>query len=571
MTGSKVALAAAMGIFLALGGWQSRTFMAWSEETMVYPSIATPVVAAPSNEGDTFRLEPSCTGASEPLIGFSDGRPRMFACAFDRKWPVMIAPYLGGFVYWPLALLAPLHQGNVFRLRWAGLLVGAASILLTFAVVRRLRGPRLAALAALTMAVTPGFVVVHSTLVLFETLPWLLLMVAVLLLLRSPGLFEGPSNPRAETRALVLATFLVGLACITNLKTVLFVVPMIAVAHRLGVRPRPLRLGERLGALVAFGLPCLVLLPVLLAPAGGYADKASSAPRALLRNLLDPARIVPYTRDLLLFWSDIAEFLARPIGASHPNRLATVLAVVALGFTCVATVLALRRKQGCPVTAATGACIVVQLLTVTLLYENYPANFAPLHALFGLAGAVTVDASITRLAVRRASILALLVIVWLAPFAVSVVLVIRAMVDARVPANAGALRSLVEHLEERQGEGALVVNTHVMLTGVVESLSNETVRTLQAQNYLNGCSRGRDPGAREACLERRFSQLLSARSETLRFIVPSDPKTFGGDGIWFGRFLLQAAQARGRRVDLERSFSTPEGTPVIDVYRVEAP
>lgn len=567
----KLALSAALVVFLVLATWQSRTFMVWAEETMVHSSPAVPVIAAGSpGVADEPRFEPSCTAPDEKF-GLSDGRPRAFACAFGRRWPVMIAPYLGGFPYWPAGLLLPLHHGNVLALRLWGLLIGLTSLVLTYAVVRRLRGERLAGLSVLSMALTPAFIAVHSTLVEFETLPWMFLIGAVLVLVRQPGLFgRGEAKPAAETRALLFAALLTGLSVITNLKMVLLVVPMLMVAWRLGVRLRAPRRVEVGGAAFVFVLPLLVLVPTLLGPAGGYSDKASGAPEALLRNLRDPLRIGPYTRDLVVFWSDVGEFLSRPLHASHPNYLAIALAAIALVFTWVGMVRVLRRKEGCPVTAAVGACLAVHLVIVALLYDHYPANFAPLHSVFGLAGAVTLEALLSR--VKVPAVRAAVAIAWLAPFVVSIVMLIEAMKEAPLPSNVTALQATVSWLDQAQRDGARLVNTTSMLTGVVDSLSDERFLAVQAQNYIDGCGRGRgDSSVRDQCMAQRFERLLGAYpAEGLRFVMAVDPGAFGGVDVAQSAYLTRAGVALGREVVLEQGFTTPGGVRVLEVYRVAA-
>jgi hypothetical protein len=485
----------------------------------------------------------------------------------------MIAPYLGGVFYWPFELLRGMHHGDVFLLRKLGVLLGLASMLLTCRVVRALAGARLALLVAFTIAVTPTFVAVHATLVHFETLPWLLMMGAASILLPRRALFSGVAAPctGSDVTALCAAAFLLGCAVLANLKTVLLLAPALYVARRLGLRA-PVATPSRWAAIgLAAMLPLLLFVPVALAPSGAYGDRASGAHRVLLHNLADPLRIVPYARDMILFWSNVAHYLERPIGASHPNPVASLLAAGALALICVETVRTLRARRGCVLAATTGLCLIAHLLVVTLLYDSYPANFAPLHAVFAIAGAVAIDRALTWLAARdvRPVLRAAFPVAALAPFAFSAVLLIVAMRDAHVPANASALRALVSHLEAHAAEGATIVSTDGMLTGVVESLSGGAIRTVQAQTYLHACTRGRDRAARGPCLEGRFAHLLGSLSErTLRVVVATDPGRFAGGRPAVARHLLQAARHLGRTITLEAAFRTPRGESVLEVYRV---
>ena len=579
--GALALVAASVALCLALCWWQGESVMVWGEETMVH-SMPAPVVlgATPDAEGRP-RREPSCKEPDAPWLVLSDSRPRLTMCAGGRSWPVMVAPYFAGFFYWPFALFSSLHHDNVLVLRKLGLVFALASILLTYRVVSRFAGRRVAALGALSTAVAPCFILLHSALVHFETLPWIFLMLALLVFSACPGLAPprrtSPGEDAGATRAgeiptrlLVLGSFLVGCAIIANLKTVILIAPILLVALRLRVPAA--RIGARRFALM--GLTLLVpLIPAIalgFAPSGGYGDKSDGWQRTLLAHILEPQRIVPTTRDLVLLWSNVPVYLHPITGTSRLNYASAALASAALIFVLVDAARTLVRREGCAVTAALGACIVSYAGMVMLLYESFPANFTPLHTVYSLSIAVALARLGERLAPtgERAWRLAPIALAALLPFAWDTVDTIRAVTETRLPTNTRTELAVVAYLVAQAEPSTVHLTVDSQLAGVVDSLSDGRVRTTQAESFLRSCNPYRDNPEAEGCVTGRWKKLLpSLGSGAVRVIMPADFAAWGSRHIDMSLPLQRGADEAGYSLSLERSFPAGQGAPGIVVYR----
>jgi hypothetical protein len=333
-------LAAALLLFAGLGFWQSRTFMVWEEETMVYSAPGARVFGPEVGPDGQPWLEPSCADPGAPRLVLSASRPRLSACFAGRSWPLMIAPYFAGFFYWPFSLLAPLHHDNVLSLRVLAMSLGAISILLTYRVVSRLADRRSALLAALVTATTPCFIVSHATLVHFETMPWIWMMAAMLCFLRCRGLAPGaPESEPIPTSMVVLGSFFVGLAMVANFKAVFMIAPLFALALRLGVQIRRVSKQQWLLLGLAMIVALIPMIGVNLAPSGGYGDKSGNSLRALLQHILEPGRVLFAIRDLLLLWSNVAFYFGQFTGVTKLNWLSASVAAAVVAYERGATIL----------------------------------------------------------------------------------------------------------------------------------------------------------------------------------------------------------------------------------------
>lgn len=556
-------LAAAVALYVALAWRQSDAFMVWDEETMVHSAPAPRVLAAEPGPGGRPRFERSCAGPGAPAFVLSSGRPRLGVCARGRLWPLMIAPYFSGVFYWPFGLLAPLHHDNVFALRKLTLLMGAASLLLTFELVRRHAGHRTAALAALAVGASPCFVFLHAVLVHFETLPWAWLVAAMLVLSGA-----GPRAP--STRRLAAAGLLLGLSVLANLKTVVLIAPIAAVAWRLGYRGRQVRPAQWAAAAGAAMVPMVPMVVVYLLPAQGYGDKSTNWADSLASHLLYPERVVPSTRDMVLWWSNVAYYFRGFVAHARLNVVALALASAALAFVLVDAARTLRRGAGDAVTAACGACLASYVVMVALLYDEFPANYTPLHAAFGVTFGVAVARASAWLGERlgRPSAALPLAVLMVAPFAWSSAQTIEASRQFHLRTNARTERALVAFLRAHPEAGASVVTVDARLAGVVDSLSDGAVVTTQAQNYFQGCNpRARNPDA-QACLRGRWAALLSASTAPLRVVMPLDVERWRSGQVSLEPSLVQAARGLGRGIAVERTFDTAGALPAIALYRV---
>jgi len=580
---TRLGLVAALLLFAGLGLWQSRTFMVWSEEMIVHSMPAAQVLQPEPDKDGVPQLEPSCSGPNAPWIVHSASRPTLNLCLGGRAWSMMIAPYFSGYFYWPFAWLAPLHHDNAFTLRGLGMILGVISILVTYAAVRRLAGESAAAMTALVTAVMPCFLLVHATLEHFETLPWIWMMGALLFFLGCPGLAPGkrPASPDGgderedlPTRRLVLGGLFLGFALAANLKTIVVLAALTALALRLGVPIRRIR--KEQWALLGLALlaPLAPMIALSFAPANGYTDKSSDWYRTLLSHLLEPKWVLTSVRGLVLLGSDVAYYFADFLDAPRLHVASAGIVAAAIVFVIGDTVRTLIRGRGCLVTAACGVCLLAYALMVALLYNHFPSNFTPLHTVY----AASVGMSATRLAralvakTKASWPVVLVAAAAVLPLAWSSAGMIRSMADIRVHTNADAERALSDYLGARAGEQIPVFTADVMLGGVLDSLSNGSLRTLRAHLFFSVCEpRKRNPKA-PACVEDRWRKLLPfAVKGSTRFVAPTDWSSWGSEHISYIPGLDHAAQELGYHVWLERTFETRRGVTVLSLYRIDAP
>lgn len=556
--------ALASTLFVLLCWRQSEVFMVWDEEIMVHSAPAPRVLEGELGGDGRPRLEPSCADRAAPRFVLSSGRPRLAVCAAGRRWPLMIAPYFSGVFYWPFGLLAPLHHDDAFALRKLTLLLGLASLLLTGRLVARLTDARTGALVALALGVSPTFVFLHAVLVHFETLPWLCLVGALWVLT-----VDGARAP--STRRLATGAALLGLSVLANLKTVVLLAPLAVVAWRLGPRewlaPRP----RRWGAVVAAGL--LPLLPMFVAyalPAQGYGDRSEGWTGTLLRHLAEPQRLVPSARDMIIWWSNVGYYFQAFVARAPFNPLALAVASLAAVFTLGGAARTLRRREGDAVAAACGAWLASYVLMVALLYEEFPANYTPLHAVFGVAVGVFASRAGTRVASRAGAWAALPVaLALIAPFGLSTAQSIDTARGFRLRTNVRTERALVAFLRARSTPEVTVLTVDARLAGVVDSISRGAVRTTQAHNYFQRCDpRARNAGA-QACLDLRWRALLGASGAPLRAVIPLDASRWGSGQLSLEPSMLRAARALGRVASREATFDTAGGLPALALYRIE--
>jgi hypothetical protein len=492
----------------------------------------------------------------------------------------MIAPYLAGWVYWPLVALAPLTHDDPFALRAAGLLLGLLSISLTFRVVHRLAGPAVAAVTALAAAVAPCFVLLHSTLLAFETVPWVCTMGAVSLLLGCPALRPGspapvPGDPPAVPawRAAAIG-ILAGAALAANAKSVLVFAVFTAVALRMGVPVRRIAPRAWAAGVGACLVPLAPMIALLLSPVEGYGDKSSGWTRTLFAHLLEPRWLLTALRGLILMFADIGFYLGNFTPGALLHLPAAMVAVGALLFVLVDAARTLWRGKGCPVTAAAGLVVVVFTAMVTLLYDHFPSNFTSLHTVYAAAIGVTAVrlAGALRMRARASWAIVPVAAAMLFPFAVSTADMIRLSADIELHTNAEAERALAATLAEARGDRALLITGDAMIAGVPDAMTPGGVHTLRADDFFAHCQPGGPSPVPAGCVEERWRALLPfAVKTTAHFISPVDWSRWGSHHASYVPGLLEAGRAMGYRVTEERTFTTPRGVPVLALYRIDAP
>jgi hypothetical protein len=588
-----LALLAAALVFVALAWLMQARVFAFAEELMLHTTAHASAVATTQPPTGPLAFDPACDDAAPPRALVSPARrPNLSLCSGGRRYPLLVASYMSGWLYWPLALLAPLHHDNLLRLRVFSIALGLVDLVLTWLVLRRLRGDAFAGAAAVAIAVTPVFSVTHTALVHFETLPWTFLMAAALSLLDCRALWKAEPRETRETRVpssrLLLAAFLLGLAVAANFKAVFAVFPAALVALRLGATVRRIRPAQWAGAVVAGLAPLAPMLWFTAAHPEMFlkGDKTGGMFQTLAKNLLRPAHLAETTRDMLAFWSNFGAYFD-PSGSARWNVPALVLAAASFLVVLAVAARALWRGQGCPVTAATAAILVAHLFMLALLVDTYPVNFTPCHTAFGLTVACAAWQLYRLPALARWKLpplpaLAALTAALALPFALATVQTGTQLYSIPAPFNLHAERELIAHLDRVDPHDGKIhtVSTEDLMTGVVESLSEGRVRVAQAQDYLAGCHhryRGEGSDALvKTCLAVRFRRVVEGlRSDKpLRFVLPADIAALRNDKGEPEALVLAAALQAGARdlglgAETEAQFVTAAGVPAIVVVRVD--
>ena len=578
----------ALAIFLAMGLWMQARVFAFAEELMLH---TTPRVAALSPEqpaSGPLRWEPSCGDSPAPAAVLSPHRrPTHSLCSGGRRYPLIVASYMAGYFYWPFAALAPFHHDDLRSLRRITSVFGLLDITLTFLVLRRLGARTLAPLAAIAIAVSPCFLVTHSALVHFETLPWTFLMAAVLALSGCRALSPTPpdgTEARAPTSRLLLGALFLGLSLASNLKAIFAIGPALFVALRLGVRLRPIKPSQWMGIVAAGALPLAPSLWFALSHPSMFlaGDKSGDMGSALRQNLVHPERLLGTLGDMLMFWSNLGRYMD-PRGVAPLDVLAYAIAAAAFLFVFIDGARTLRRRRGCPITAATAAIVVAHLLMLFLLVQSYPINFTPLHAAFGLRAALAAHRLSAWLAPERPRLALLSTSLAVIPFVVASIRSGQALYAIPAPFNLFAEERLVEHLRAVDpGDGEIhTVSTENLMTGVIVSMSRGQLHVAEAQDYLIGCRNRRrdDPSlvTGAACYEARYRRILEGLPSegALRFVLPADievlrDRSRRGAAAAMREGLLSAARALGKRATVEATFGTAAGIPAIVVVRVDS-
>lgn len=578
----------AVSLFSVLWLFLSQTLPVWLEEVSVYPAPATPVLAEPSAEDPRPRFEPSCADPGPIRILASGVRPEVALCVNGRQYPLLIMSYASGLPYWLADLFWPIHQGNVFWLRGAGLLLGLLNIVFTRRLLQRITDTVTADVTALFLAVTPAFLTVQAMLVHFEVVPWLACVAALDQLSRCDAL--SPHAPKdiepPPTGRLLVAAALIGLALLSNIKAVLLIAPLGLLALRAGVRFSALRPQQWL---LAVAVLVFLVSPNLFGntvDAGADFSNQINERWQFLLAQLDPMTIVAEIPNVARFWADTLIFMAIASGNAVPSSIPGMLMTLPPLFYCLFSALVyLWRGRGAVVPAACGLLIITFMFVSALLYVGVPkGNYGPLYAVFGIAmGATAVDGTrwlAARFHWRRERALAIAVVPMAGALIWSVVGRGSPASFTTMSINAAAVSGLGAYLTTHpEPEVPLLVTTY-NLTGVPQAVTGGRARGIRATNYFEGCPPGRnlglepEPGEVErgrACIHRRFQHLLEAFPGTVRVLVamtyaPVDDAL----AHEYERLLGSAAAAAGRGVHQEATFSGRGTEPLLRLLRIDA-
>lgn len=592
---SRLYLALAGILFIALWTHATSRIGVISEEVMVHTSSATERLAE-SQSHETLLWDASCQDEPAPLTLVERRRPNFSLCFNGRKYPIVIASYMSGYFYWPLALFAGFHHDNALNLRWFSMFLGLIDILLTYLVLRRLGKPALAAVAALAIAVMPTFVVVHTLLVHFETLPWTFTMAGLFVLAGSADFRKTSGDATlvkrgVSTSRLAGGAFFFGLAVAANLKVAFVLGPIALLAVRLGAPIREIKPKQWAWIALFAIIPLIPMIWFALSHPHMFlaGDKSGGMFHTLWQNIRRPGLWLERTQILLHFWANVGDYVAGQASLLR-NPVASFTALIAFVFVIVDTARTLIRGRGDVVTAACGLFFLSHIAMLTLLVRSFPISFVPLHAVFGCAIACLVlrlwrskaVESITKWLRwgQMASLLALSLMLT-APYAVASVRTSRAFYNLPILMSRHAQDALVAHLtasEPAQNPGRLV-SIEDLLNGVVESLSNGRVKVMQAEDLLRRCRQSgnhhADAGQSiDECWVSTFRQLISSSSaRPLRFLLSADNEHLhlgDDDGeAALKNALSKAAAELNVPVTSETTFQTALGLTVLELYRID--
>lgn len=558
----RLCLALCLALYLVLGLRTGRVFFSWDEETMVQPGPALTLLSPTLTHSGAAQVGDSCqTSGGLRTLWLAD-RPHWNLCYAGRSWPVMIAGYLGGVLYWPLGALGALLGDDLLRRRALSTVLGLVALLAGVRLAREVEGEDAVLPTALALATTPAFVLVHALMLHYETLPSTLLLLAGLVFAR--GVRGGRQLDPASLRAIAV---LIGFSLLANLRFSLMLVAIGLTAWRLrapvrGLRPR--HWAEALGLLLLAMAP--TLLYPLLSPPGMQGDRMRSLPVALAHNLTDPSVFLHTGYDLLRWWSNFVDYLSILRGTTRFSVPAFVIAAAALGWVTWEGLRALWRREGSPLAAMLALSLLGFWSTSALIYSTYPRNLAPLHAVFGMS----LGLALTRLAgalrhrisgPARLGLCALLTL----PFVDSIEQIARASHTSRWPANLVTERAVTDWLVAHPLPGSRLVVFHPQLDGVIEGLSAGALRPVHAAPLFWPCEQ-----SETSCLTRRMNALLRWNGDRpMRLVlVAPEPHRPPGDPSPTYEVMRSVVRAAGGQPMDEFHAWTPMGTDGMLVMQV---
>ncbi len=528
-------LAASMLLFVLAGSRLAFELPVWHEIVSALPANASRVPG-----------EAGCLDGKSLIL--SAVRPHWSLCVHGQSLPIMVTPYASGIATWPLALLHPLHRGNLFALRAIWLVIAALSLLLTYRLIARLHDRSTAGLACFMVAASAPFLVINSLLLPFETLPCTLMVAAL-------SLWVTIADPEPRSSHLYAGALLAGLSVAANVKALFLLVPVVAVAWRSGVRPRGIGRARAAAMALLFVVPLLPMLVFsFIDPQRGLLEQITRRSGYLVENLT-LSRLHSESLLLFNFAADTGSILDLAQGARvHLSVLHIVYALPILYCVIVGAARLLGRSWGSPLAAATGAIVLALFFASLLLYRQYPGgNYAPLHDVLGLA----VAAGVIDLSRRRW--LAAPVIVLLAALSVTTTLRHDFRRSVAFSINAQALAVAADHLEKNPDPPNVITTTY-NLTGVVAALADGRVSETRAYRLLADCERSSDL---DACMDASWRKLLA--HPPVRVLVPASTAPIDKPVAITERLIPSLVRAGAI---LEQQFATADGLPVLALYRV---
>jgi lipid-A-disaccharide synthase-like uncharacterized protein len=591
---NKLAIGCSLLVFVLLTSWFTQHSPVWHEEVSVYPNRGNRVLFSDFGKENSTKLTsyiaPWCGQSNPPRTVFKQTRPKFGLCVAGYNLPVMITSYFSGIFYWPFALLSFAHHGNAFRLRLFGMIWGLLNLWVTYRLVRKISGESAARLTLMVSCLLSPFVLGHTLLVHYESLPWLFVSLGLLQLSEVRGLFPNELDNREHSPLTEgnsawrwwLAFLCFGFALLANIKALFFLVTLSIFIHLAGYRWQQQSWKRRGLALLGISLPLVPLVVAsLLDPKHGFSQQVGMRIGIFLRHL-NPIRFVIESANVLVYWSDVGVY--GDYVATNQVRLAYVTLLIPLAAMIYATreLVQFLRKRPANHPAALCASWILTWLTVSvLLYDQLPsANYAPLHSVFGITIGLMLAKSSLWLSefVKRKYQRPLPLVPLQTGMAVVCMLLLgwnlvkRGDPDA-VPfsINAYAEKQVSSYLISHPDAHGETVTATYNYAGVFESLGNGKIIPLQIHQYLHDCLQNQDKSKDLPCLEQHFQHLLRQSSYLpLRVIVPSKSTII--DEKYVNQLVpaLQAAAAReNKRFSHERSFATSQGMSVIELYRIE--
>lgn len=554
------ALWVALVIFLLHGLWLSSSLPVWHEEVSVHaqrPYAWADV--APDASPPMPVIAEGCADPNAPLLLRSPVRPVASLCVGGLAWPLLVSSYASGVTYWPLQLLRPLHHGEPVPLRWASLLIGVLSLLVMHRLVERHRDRVAANTTVLVAALLSPFVHLHALLVVYEHVPTLLVLIAVLVL-------DPPGGRPPDRRRLLLAGALAGLALASNIKALVVGVPLLGLALWRSPRMRaPGRVGWA-SFVVGFALVAGPFVALALSdPYAGVSGQVSQRGAALLANL-DPRHLLAEVDNALIFFTDFGFYLDVAAGEPAPLPLVyRVLPLLALGHGSLALVRLLRGGEVDRVAAGCGAVLWTFIVFVALFYRQTPAaNYGPIVHVHAIAlGVMLVDLG-RWLAVRFERPKLEPTIIVLGPLVLASALWRHGDRRDHMPASIDvhALQQLADW--QREHDDARVVVTTYNLVGVLDAMAASRTPTLTANQLLRSC-----PQEQAGCRVDRLAALFRSTSAPLHVVVPLRTVPIDERGASeLPREVCEAAHAAGRRCDELVRISTRRGVEVLGVLSI---
>jgi len=504
-------------------------------------------------EGGVARAIDTCGGTS--AIVYTGVRPLVVWCAGGLAWPVMIMEYMSGILYWPFQLLRPLHQGDPIAMRRTTLWVGVLTLIVLFLVVERAGGSLRAAATVLVAALQPVFVLLHSLLILFETVPPLLVLSAVLVVVRRADQNLPPTPLRAG-----IAGALVGLAVLGNVKAVMLVVPLLAFALLESPVLRRTSASAWLAALAAAALAASPMAISALSDPQHRFGNEIGARFAIAAARLDPRLLAVEVFYSVVMAVDPGYFLLGDLW------LATLfLPALALAYSLLAVVRALRGLPHDRVAAACGALQLFYVIFVWLAYDQaIHANYAPIVCAQAASMGCLLAAIARRIGTRRRGP----VLGFAAAAAIAIVSLSPNTYrrgnprDLEISVNLDAERALGEHL--RQNPDPQVAVTSYNLAGLPDAFSGKP--TVRLEEALSVCQSSAEP---QRCERDVVIAAIKALPDA-RFLVAL--RTTPMDEPAARRMLAtmeDAARALGLRLREEARFKTRQAEAVLALIVLE--